>query len=64
MISVYLFRHASNSHVDGFREIQITNNLFPFSVYMRKRRHRESNTNNISVGWLSKPLEYHYPISA
>nr|DAD72655.1 MAG TPA: hypothetical protein [Siphoviridae sp. ct7EW56] len=23
-----------NSHVDGFRETQITNNLFPFSVYM------------------------------
>ena len=36
-----------NSHVDGFRETEITNNLFPFSVYMWKRRHRESNTNNI-----------------
>ena len=30
----YLFAYASNSHVDGFREMQITNNLFPFSVYM------------------------------
>lgn len=36
-----------NSHVDGFRETKITNNLFLFSVYMWKRRHRESNTNNI-----------------